>query len=68
MGHATFTFDGAQNNLSLKQQNDFNKLVSEYKHDLYTKAYLNALVKKTLDTIVNGEEAQQVYESNKLTS
>lgn len=59
-------YDGAQNNLSLKQQNDFNKLVSEYKYDLYTKAYLNALVKKTLDTIVTQQEAQQVYESNKL--
>ena len=59
-------FDGAQNNLSLKQQNDFNKLVSEYKYDLYTKAYLNALVKKTLDTFVTQEEAQEVYQSNKL--
>ncbi|MGB2116333.1 MAG: peptidyl-prolyl cis-trans isomerase [Flavobacteriaceae bacterium] len=59
-------YDGAQNNLSLKQQNDFNKLVSEYKYDLYTKAYLNALVKKTLDTIVTQQEAQQVYKSNKL--
>ena len=59
-------YDGAQNNLSLKQQNDFNKLVSEYKYDLYTKAYLNALVKKTLDTIVTQQEAQQVYESNRL--
>lgn len=59
-------YDGAQNNLSLKQQNDFNKLVSEYKYDLYTKAYLNALVKKTLDTIVTQQEAQQVYQSNRL--
>ena len=59
-------FDGAQNNLSLNQQNDFNKLVSEYKYDLYTKAYLNALVKKTLDTFVTQEEAQEVYQSNKL--
>lgn len=59
-------FDGAQNNLSLRQQNDFNKLVSEYKYDLYTKAYLNALVKKTLDTIVTKEEAQQLYQSNRL--
>ena len=59
-------FDGAQNNLSLKQQNDFNKLVSEYKYDLYTKAYLNALVKKTLDTIVTQDEAQEVYQSNRL--
>ena len=59
-------FDGAQNNLSLNQQYDFNKLVSEYKYDLYTKAYLNALVKKTLDTFVTQEEAQEVYQSNKL--
>ena len=52
--------------LSLNQQYDFNKLVSEYKYDLYTKAYLNALVKKTLDTFVTLEEAQEVYQSNKL--
>lgn len=59
-------FDGAKNNLSIDQQTDFNKLISEYKYDLYTKAYLNALVKKTIDTFVSNQEADQVYQANKL--
>lgn len=59
-------FNGAKNNLSIDQQTDFNKLISEYKYDLYTKAYLNALVKKTIDTVVSNQEADQVYQANKL--
>ncbi|WMI70004.1 peptidyl-prolyl cis-trans isomerase [Mangrovimonas sp. YM274] len=59
--------DGAQTNLPEKMQQDFNKLVSQYKKDLFTKAYLDALVKKNIDTTVSKEEAQKVYDLNKET-
>jgi len=57
--------DGAHLNLSEEKQNNFNKLVSQYKNDLFSKAYLEALVKKNLDTAVSNEEANEYYEANK---
>jgi len=57
--------DGALLNLSEDKQEEFSKLVKQYKNDLYTKAYLEALVKKNIDTIVNAEEAEVFYEANK---
>ncbi|OUS02608.1 peptidylprolyl isomerase [Flavobacteriales bacterium 33_180_T64] len=56
--------DGAERNLSEQKQYDFNKLVDQYKKDLYTKAYLEALVKKSIDTVVNEIQAREVYEAN----
>ena len=58
---------GAEINLSLEKQEDFNKLVEQYKSDLFIKAYLEALVKQKIDTVVTLEEAQEVYQSNKET-
>ena len=57
--------DGAHLNLSEEKQNNFNKLVGQYKNDLFSKAYLEALVKKNLDTAVSNEEANEYYEANK---
>ncbi|WP_138434701.1 peptidyl-prolyl cis-trans isomerase [Winogradskyella algicola] len=57
--------DGALLNLSEEKQNEFSKLVNQYKSDLYTKAYLEALVKKNIDTLVNADEAEVFYEANK---
>ncbi|MBL86746.1 MAG: peptidylprolyl isomerase [Winogradskyella sp.] len=57
--------DGALLNLSEEKQEEFSKLVAQYKSDLYTKAYLEGLVKKNIDTLVNPEEAKVFYESNK---
>lgn len=57
--------DGALLNLSETQQDEFSKLVEQYKNDLYTKAYLEALVKKTIDTIVLTDDAKTFYEANK---
>jgi len=52
-------------NLEELTQNDFDKLVSQYKNDLYSKAYLEALVYKSLDTSVSKREADKYYENNK---
>jgi len=57
--------DGAMLNLSESQQETFNKLVNQYKNDLYTKAYIEALVKRSIDTTVNTAEAKEYYEANK---
>ena len=57
--------DGAMLNLSESQQEAFNKLVNQYKNDLYTKAYIEALVKRSIDTTVTNEEAREYYEANK---
>ncbi len=58
-------FDGAKLNLSETKQQAFNKLVQQYKNDLYTNAYIEALVKKNLDTNVTKQEAQVYYEQHK---
>lgn len=57
--------DGALVNLSEDKQADFSRLVDQYKNDLYTKAYLEGLVKKNIDTIVHSDEAEVFYEANK---
>jgi hypothetical protein len=57
--------DGAKLNLSETKQQAFNKLVNQYKNDLYTKAYMEALVNRSVNTFVTKEEAQDYYNSNK---
>ena len=57
--------DGALVNLSESEQEEFNKLVKQYKNDLYTKAYIEALVKKNMNTAVTSEEATEYYNLNK---
>ncbi|MFI1743046.1 peptidyl-prolyl cis-trans isomerase [Thalassobellus sediminis] len=57
--------DGALLNLSEEKQQTFNKLVDQYKNDLYTKAYLDALVRRSIDTIVNIQEVEDYYNGNK---
>ncbi len=57
--------DGAKLNLSESEQETFNKLVNQYKNDLYTKAYIEALVKRSIDTLVDTDEAQVYYDNNK---
>lgn len=57
--------DGALLNLSEDKQEGFNKLVVQYKNDLYTKAYIEALVKRSINTVVPVEEAEVYYQNNK---
>lgn len=57
--------DGASFNLSNSKQEAFNKLVEQYKNDLYTKAYIEELVKRNIDTVVHLNEAQAYYNNNK---
>ncbi|MFI0429491.1 peptidyl-prolyl cis-trans isomerase [Mariniflexile sp. HMF6888] len=57
--------DGAKVNLSESKQAEFNKLVDQYKTDLYTKAYIEALVKRDMNTVVTKQEAEAYYNENK---
>lgn len=57
--------DGAMLNLSEEKQEVFNRLVNQYKNDLYTKAYMEALVKRNIDTAVTFQETEVYYENNK---
>jgi len=57
--------DGALINLSDFKQDSYNKLVEQYKNDLFTKAYIEELVKRSIDTVVNYNEAQTYYDNNK---
>ena len=57
--------DGAIQNLSDETQFEFEQLVQQYKIDLYSSAYLEALVGNNLDSLVSYEELQDVYLLNK---
>lgn len=57
--------DGAIRNLSEDQHDAFDKLILQYKNDLYTKAYIEALVKRSIDTTVTQAEAEAYYNINK---
>ena len=59
--------DGAELNISEEKQSEFNKLVDQYRKDLFTKAYLEALVNKNLNKIVSIEEAEEFYADNNET-
>ncbi|MFD2542076.1 peptidyl-prolyl cis-trans isomerase [Lacinutrix gracilariae] len=56
---------GAKLNLNETKLEQYNRLVEQYKNDLYAKAYLEALVNRDLDTIVSQEEAEAFYQENK---
>ncbi|RAJ12944.1 peptidylprolyl isomerase [Olleya aquimaris] len=56
---------GAEVNLSDAKLEKFDKLVQQYRYDLYSKAYLEALVTKNLDTIVSNAEAEAYYQANR---
>lgn len=55
----------AEVNLSKGKQAEFNDLIKQYKIDLYTKAYLEEIVKRTVDTMVTDVELKSYYNLNK---
>ena len=56
--------DKAKYNLSQTQQQEFDELVKNYKNELYTKAYADALVAKQLDTTFNQEEIEDYFQEH----
>lgn len=55
----------AEVNLNEERKADFDNLIKQYKIDLYTKAYLEEIVKTTVDTAISAEELKSYYEANK---
>ena len=57
--------NAAEFNLSEEKVNEFSELINQYKTDLYTKAYLEELVKRKIDTTVSETQIEEYYEKNK---
>lgn len=57
--------EAAERNLSDKKKNEYNALIKQYKVDLYTRAYIEEVVKNTVDTVVSQEELKKYYDDNK---
>lgn len=57
--------DKAKFNLPLEEQQRYDKMVEQYKNELYKKAYMNALATKQVDSIIDSTAVFQYYESNK---
>ncbi len=57
--------DQAIINLPKDQQESFDKLVTDYKMELYTESYKSTIVTQQLDSTIVNEELEQFYELNK---
>lgn len=55
----------AKLNLTEKEQQQFEKLVEDYRVDLYVDAYENAYVQKQLNTKITDKEVQEYYQKHK---
>lgn len=55
----------AKINLPEDQLALFDKLVDDYRTDLYTRAYLNLLVEQSSDTLISDTELKNFYENQK---
>ncbi len=57
--------EAAERNLSDAKKREYNSLIRQYKIDLYTSAYIEEVIKRTVDTVVTQEELKKYYEENK---
>lgn len=57
--------NNANKNISKSKQIELDKLINQYKIDLYSKAYLEQLVITKVDTIITNEEIEKYYNTNK---
>lgn len=55
----------AEMNLSAERQEEYNELIRQYKIDLYTRGYLEEMVKTTVDTLISEQELKNYYDKNK---
>ena len=51
--------EAAERNLSDAKKKEYNSLIKQYKIDLYTRAYIEEVVKRTVDTVVSQEELKK---------
>ncbi|MCM4157658.1 peptidyl-prolyl cis-trans isomerase [Gramella sp. AN32] len=57
--------DRAELNLPDEKQKEFDALVNNYRNELYTNAYTDAIVSRKIDTSLNSQEIEEYYEANK---
>ncbi|MBT8255489.1 MAG: peptidyl-prolyl cis-trans isomerase [Bacteroidia bacterium] len=57
--------DQARINLGDEEQQAYDKLVEQYKIDLYTEAYKSSIVSARLDSTITQQELERFYEANK---
>jgi len=57
--------EAANINLNDDKKAEFDDLVKQYKNDLYTKAYIEDIVKTTVDTVISEKELKEYYDNNK---
>jgi len=58
-------YDAAVVNIGAEKQQELEALIKQYTTDLYTKAYLEEMVKQSVDTVVPHEELVKYYNANK---
>lgn len=58
-------YNAAEVNLGKERQEEYNKLIDQYRTDLYTRGYLEEIVKQSVDTVINDEEVAAYYKANK---
>ena len=58
-------FEASERNISKAKVSEFNELIDQYKVDLYTKAYLEDLVIRQIDTVVTKTQIESYYNTNK---
>ncbi|WNM19044.1 hypothetical protein [Flavobacterium capsici] len=57
--------EAAERNLDDKKKKEYSSLINQYKIDLYTKAYIEEIVKRSVDTLVTNEELKKYFSENK---
>ncbi|MDR6966183.1 hypothetical protein J2X31_000176 [Flavobacterium arsenatis] len=57
--------EAANLNLNDEKKIEFDNLIRQYKSDLYTKAYIEEIVKTTVDTVISEKELKEYYDNNK---
>lgn len=57
--------EAANINLNDEKKAEFDDLVKQYKNDLYTKAYIEDIVKTTVDTVISEKELKEYYDNNR---
>ncbi|WP_255320976.1 peptidyl-prolyl cis-trans isomerase [Capnocytophaga cynodegmi] len=55
----------AERNINDQEKENFERLVSDYRADLYINFYKEGLINNAIDTVVNQKEMQFFYEKNK---
>lgn len=58
-------FEAAERNIGKDKVAEFNVLIEQYKVDLYTKAYIEGLVIRQIDTVVTEAQIIEYYTKNK---